>query len=71
MVFYVKGKDKFWHWCKNCEDYPEEITETTSQEPVNNLCPKCYQNSDCEKVTGSNPSDGPAIGFIERKKYRR
>lgn len=61
MVLYVKGeKDIFWHYCKNCSKYPEEITDTKTEMPKDKVCPQCYandQNNDC----GGKPSDPPSF----------
>ena len=66
MVLYVKSKeDIFWHWCKNCTKYSKDITNTTTELPVKELCPECYdkdKNRDCE---GQNYTHPPGILFSD------
>ena len=62
MPLYVKGeKDNFWHWCKNCDNYPSAIEFTTVKMPVEDLCPECYEmanNDECEKGKSKLPAGG-------------
>ena len=66
MTVYVQSANSnTWHWCKNCEEYPSNIDETTEKRPKQNLCPKCYhkdKNRDCE---GQDYTYPPGILFSD------
>ncbi len=52
MVTYVKTKDSdTWHWCKNCTQYPTNISATTSTRPSHDLCNQCKAKEDKKDCT--------------------
>jgi hypothetical protein len=53
MALYIRAsRDAPWHWCENCENYPDEIANTSPTRPRDKLCDHCEvldQAGDCDE----------------------
>jgi hypothetical protein len=55
-VEYVRGSQyDYWHYCKNCTQYPIYIYQSTPMRPPSNICEQCETkdhngNCQCEDI---------------------